>query len=163
MGSLTDIACAQPEASSTIDASTAPRVVTGTVGKAFSPSSPATIGTLSLTVAGFPAGSVGLSAYGRSAPAPRTRAASNLPVIAIGETRSAPGSSFALGGGLTSVKLQTGLPVGTLNSSLATSLNGLLNALDVASRPAMGALGLSVSTADVRNIDVDCLAVRLAG
>lgn len=163
LGSLTKITCAQPDTSSTIDASTAPRVVTGTVGKAFSAGSPATIGSVNLTIAGLPAGSVGLSAFGAIGPGAQNTSVSNLPLITIGETRSAPGSSFALGGGLTSVQLQTGLPVGSLNTALATSLNGLLNALDVASRPAMGALGLSVSTADVRNIDVDCLAVRLAG
>ncbi|MGQ0433978.1 MAG: pilus assembly protein TadG-related protein [Microthrixaceae bacterium] len=163
VGSLTDITCTQPDTSSTIDASTAPRVVTGTVGKAFSVASPATIGSVNLTVAGLPAGSVGLSAFGAIGPGAQNTSFSSLPLITIGETRSAPGSSFALGGGLTSVELQTGLSVGTLNTALATSMNGLLNALDVASRPAMEALGLSVSTADVSNIDVDCLAVRLAG
>lgn len=159
---LTGITCTQPEANSTIDVTTAPRPIVGTVGKFFSAASPVTIGNLNLTVGGLPAGVVGLSAYGAIDPALQTTGSTNLAGIFLDETRSAPGSAFALGGALTSVKLQTGLGVASLNTALATTLNGLLTSLDTASRPAMGAVGLSVSTADVRNIDVDCQAVRLA-
>ncbi len=159
---LTKITCAQPDTNSTIDVTTAPRPIVGTVGKFFSAASPVTIGNLNLTVGGIPAGVVGLSAYGAIDPALQTTGSTNLNGILIDETRSAPGSALAFGGALTSVKLQTALGVAALNTALTTTLNGLLTSLDTASRPAMGAVGLSVSAADVRNIHVDCQAVRLA-
>jgi len=160
---LTAINCAQPEAASTIDVTVAPRPLVGAAGRPFSVAVPDTIGTMNLTVAGLPAGSVGLSAYGAVDPALQTTGATPLADIAINETRSAPGSAFALGGALTNIKLQTALGgLSSLQLAIGTTLNGLLGALDAASRPAMGALGLSVSSSDVRNIDVDCQGLRLA-
>lgn len=160
---LTAINCAQPDTNSTIDVTTVPRPIVGVVGKAFTPSSPATIGNVNLTVGGLPAGVVGLSAYGAIDPALQTTGATSLSGILIDETRSAPGSAFALGGAITNVKLQTAIAsAAALNAAIGTTLNGLLTSLDTATQPAMGALGMSVSSSDVRNIDVDCQAVRLA-
>jgi uncharacterized membrane protein len=160
---LTAINCTQPDTSSTIDVTTAPRPVVGTVGTFFTPANPATIGNVNLTVGGLPAGNVGLSAYGAVDPALQTTGAANLPGIAIGETRSAPGSAFALGGAVSSVKIQSALGgLSSLNLLVGTTLNGLLTSLDTATRPALNALGVSVSSSDVRNHDVDCQAVRLA-
>ncbi len=160
---LTAISCAQPETASTIDVTVAPRPLVGTAGKAFTTAAPATIGTVNLTVAGLPAGSVGLSAYGAVDPAVQTTGASALADIFINETRSAPGSAFALGGALTNIKLQTALGgLSALELAIGTTLNGLLGALDTASGPALAALGLSVSSSDVRNIAVDCEGLRLA-
>ncbi len=159
---LTAIGCGQPAANRTIDVTTAPRPIVGTVGNLFTVASPATIGNVNLTVGGLPVGLVGLSAYGAVDPALQTTGATNLAGILVDETRSANGNALALGGAMTSVKLQTAVGgISTLTTSIGTTLNNLLAALDTASRPAMGAVGLSVSTADVRNIHVDCQAVRL--
>jgi hypothetical protein len=160
---LTAIHCAQPDTNSTIDVTVAPRPIVGAIGKVFTPASPATIGNVNLTVGGLPAGTAGLSVYGAVDPALQTTGATGLGGIVIDETRSAPGSAFALGGAITNVKLQTALGgMSNLNLLIGTTLNGLLTSLDTAARPAMGALGASVSSSDVRNIDVGCQAVRLA-
>lgn len=161
-GTLTDIACTQPESDATIDVVTAPRAFVGTIGKAFSPSSPITVGNVNLTVGGIPAGSVGISVYGAVGPTSQNTNATNMPQIAIDETRTAAGSSLALGGAITSVQLQTALPVTTMNTQLASTLNGLLTLVDAAASPVLGVLGTSISSADVVNIGVDCHAVRLA-
>lgn len=170
VASLTNITCAQPASNATIDSFTAPRALLGSVGTSFSDSNPATVGTLSLTLRGIPVGSVGLSAFGAVDPGAQSTSGTDLTAIAVGETRSAPGSSFGLGGAITNVKLQSTPPVepldpalADLSTSLAATINTLLAALDTASQPVMSALGLSVSSSDVRNIGVNCLAPRLAG
>jgi uncharacterized membrane protein len=163
VATLTGINCAQPESASTINVTVAPRAVTGTVGTFFSNANPATIGNVNLTVAGLPVGLVGLSAYGAIDPALQTTGGTNLTGIAIDESRTAPGSGFALGGAVTSTKLQTAVGgVSTLNTQIAATLNSLLSAVNTALQPAFGALGVSASSSDVRNLDVDCQAVRLA-
>lgn len=170
VASLTRITCTQPDSNATLDAFAAPRSLAGSVGKSFSPASPVTIGSLSLTLRGIPVGVVGLSAYGAIDPGAQNTSGEPLAGIAIGQTKSAPGSNFGLGGAVTNVALQTNPPVSpvdpalsALSSAVATDLNALLAALNIESGPVMSALGLSVSSSDVRNIDVDCFAVRLAG
>ncbi len=160
---LTAIDCNQPVSDSTIDVTAAPRPITGTVGTFFDDSTPATIGNLNLTVLGIPMGLVGLSAYGAIDPALQNTGATSLTGIEVGATQSAPGSAFALGGAIASTKLQTAVGgVSSLNVLIGTTLNGLLAALDAAAAPALGALGLSVSSSDVNDLDVECNGVRLA-
>lgn len=96
-------------------------------------------------------------------PGAQSTGASNLLGIVIDETRSGAGSGFGLGGAITSVKLQTAVGgLSALTTTIGTSLNTLLGAVSTASQPALRAIGASVSASDVRNIDVECQAVRLA-
>lgn len=162
-GTLTRIRCADPVSASGIDVTVAPRPIVGTVGTLFTPASPATVGNVNLTVAGLPVGLVGLSAYGSIGPGSQSTAGTSLPNILIDETRSGGGSGFTLGGAITNVKLQTAVGgLTAITSSITTSLNALLTNLSTASRPALGALGMSISSSDVRTIAVDCQSIRLA-
>jgi uncharacterized membrane protein len=161
---LLAIDCAFPPEHTTIDMLAVPRTVFGRAGHPTDPIGRVNV-TVTLPLLGpVSLGLVDLRAHGLVDPDAPTTVGQILEQIAIGETALAAGNGFGMGGSITTVGLNVvGHDLTLLTGLIRSTLNALLSALDVAMRPVLNRLGMSVTEAAVTNVDASCDAVKLVG
>jgi uncharacterized membrane protein len=123
------------------------------------------LGTLGVTVAGVGDGAIDLTADDAES-SPAASPGSSLTDIRIGETATAPGNNIDFGAVLDTSNVDhtatTTVDADQLEAGILDLLNPALSAVTSAMYPALAALGVTTSTADVTNIDVECGTPALA-